>query len=106
MDWRLKALAFRMLELPGGGTAHYLLQRYVTRTWPRRPETLRSLAAIARRVTEDYGRHLGGTPASVLEIGAGRDLAVPLALRGLGVERVIASDILRLARLELVSHAA
>ena len=106
MDWRLKALAFRVLELPGGEQAHYFLQRHVTRTWPRPAATLVSLQNIARRVVEDYARHVGGTPSSVLEIGAGRDLAVPLALRRLGVAKVIASDVDRLARLDLIQHAA
>lgn len=106
MDWRLKSLAFRALDLPGGAHAHYFLQRHVTRNWPRRAKTLDALAGIARRVVEDYARHVGGTPASVLEVGAGRDLAVPLALRRLGVARVITCDVERLGRLELVRHAA
>ena len=106
MDWRLKAMAFRVLELPGGKHAHYFLQRHVTRTWPRPAAALVSLQNIARRVVEDYARHVGGTPSSVLEIGAGRDLAVPLALRRLGVAKVIASDVDRLARLDLIQHAA
>ena len=106
MDWRLKALAFRVLEIPGGDRIHYLLQRHVTRNWPRQTVTLDALAQIAKRVTEDYQRHAGGHPQAVLEIGAGRDLAVPLALRCLGVERVVASDVHRLAKLDLVSHAA
>ncbi|MGY4622011.1 hypothetical protein ACVWZ4_007238 [Bradyrhizobium sp. USDA 4472] len=106
MDWRLKALAFRVLDLPGGAHAHYFLQRHVTRNWPRRPQTLDALAGIARRIIEDYARHAGGTPATVIEVGAGRDLAVPLALRRLGVSEVIASDVERLARLDLVQHAA
>ena len=99
-------MAFRVLELPGGKHAHYLLQRHVTRTWPRPATTLLSLQSIARRVVEDYARHVGGTPSSVLEIGAGRDLAVPLALGRLGVEKVIATDVDRLARLDLIRHAA
>jgi len=106
MDWRLKALAFRVLDLPGGAHAHYFLQRYVTRNWPRRATTLDALAGIARRVTEGYARHVGGMPATALEIGAGRDLAVPLALRRLGVREVIASDVERLAKLDLMQHAA
>ena len=106
MDWRLKALAFRLLDLPGGTYAHYFLQRHVTRNWPRRATTLNALQNIARRVVEDYARHVGGTPSSVLEIGAGRDLAVPLALRKLGVAKVITSDVDRLARLDLIQHAA
>lgn len=106
MDWRLKALAFRALDLPGGAHAHYFLQRRVTKNWPRRASTLDSLAEIARRVLADYTRHIGGAPASVLEVGAGRDLAVPLALRRLGIGKVIASDVARLAKLDLIQHAA
>lgn len=106
MDWRLKALAFRALDLPGGAHAHYFLQRHVTKNWPRRASTLDSLLGIARRVTEDFARHTGGFPGTVLEIGAGRDLAVPLALRRLGVGKVIASDVTRLAKLDLIQHAA
>jgi hypothetical protein len=106
MDWRLKALAFRALDFPGGVHAHYFLQRHVTRNWPRPAATLDALAGIARRAVEDYAGHAGGIPASVLEIGAGRDLAVPLALRSLGVKTVIASDVARIARLDLIQHAA
>src|SRR2546430_5957459 len=106
MGGRLKAMPFRALELPGGKHAHYFLQRHVTRTWPRPAATLLSLQNISRRVVEDYARYVGGTPSSVLEIGAGRDLAVPLALRRLGVAKVVASDGDRLARLELFPHAA
>lgn len=106
MDWRLKALAFRALDLPGGAQAHYLLQRHITRNWPRPAKTLDALTGIARRVVEDYARHVGGSPKSVLEVGAGRDLAVPLALRRLGVAKVIACDVERLGRLDLVQHAA
>lgn len=106
MDWRLKALAFRVLEFPGGSHVHYFLQRYVTRNWPRRATTLDALAGIARRVVEDYARHRGGTPNSVLEVGAGRDLAVPLALRRLGVAKIVTCDVERLGRLDLIQHAA
>ncbi|MBR0958777.1 hypothetical protein JQ566_15640 [Bradyrhizobium japonicum] len=106
MYWRLKALAFRGLDLPGGAHVHYFLQRHVTKNWPRPAKTLDALAGIARRVVEDYARHVGGTPTSVLEVGAGRDLAVPLALRRLGVTQVISSDVERLGKLDLIQHAA
>ncbi len=106
MDWRLKALAFRALELPGGDQAHFFLQRRITKNWPRRAVTLDALAGIARQVTLDYAKYVGGTPASALEIGAGRDLAVPLALRKLGVGKVIAVDLGRLAKIDLIQHAA
>lgn len=106
MHWRLKAFAFRALDLPGGDLAHYLLQRHVTRNWPRKAKTLDGLAGIARRVAADYARHIGGTPETVLEVGAGRDLAVPLSLRRLGVREVYAYDVERLAKLDLIQHAA
>src|SRR5581483_5054154 len=44
--------------------------------------------------------------ATFLEIGAGRDLTVPLAMRLLGVGRVITTDIQRLAKLDLIQDAA
>src|SRR2546430_17086665 len=98
MGGRLKAMPFRALELPGGKHAHYFLQRHVTRTWPRPAATLLSLQNISRRVVEDYARYVGGTPSSVLEIGAGRDLAVPVALRRLRGANVEISDLHPLAR--------
>lgn len=106
MDWRLKALAFRLLDAPGGDQIHYLLQKHVTKNWPRRTITLDALAAAARRVIKDCQTHGHHSPQTVLEIGAGRDLAVPLALCQLGVKRVIASDVARLAKIDLIRHAA
>jgi hypothetical protein len=47
----------------------------------------------------------GIQPQSVLEIGAGRDLALPLALRCMGVPTVCAADVERLACLDLVRNA-
>jgi 2-polyprenyl-3-methyl-5-hydroxy-6-metoxy-1,4-benzoquinol methylase len=107
MHWKAKAAAFRALEWPGGAAVHYFLQRHVTRTWPRAKGTLDALWNIAGRVLEDCTNHATpALPTSVLEVGAGRDLAVPLALNRRGVTRVVASDVTRLARLDLVRHAA
>jgi 2-polyprenyl-3-methyl-5-hydroxy-6-metoxy-1,4-benzoquinol methylase len=106
MDFRLKALAFRALELPGGDSAHYFMQRHVTRTWPRPAKALDALTSKAQRFLREYAEHAGGTPDSVLEVGAGRDLAVPLALRRFGVSKVVSIDTSKLARLDLVRHAA
>src|SRR5438874_8564992 len=102
MEWRLKAAAFRLFDLPGGKHVHYFVQRHVTKNWPRRATTLESLRKIAGRIVEDYETYVGGMPGSVIEVGAGRDLAVPLALRVLGVGKVIASDVTRLAKLDLI----
>jgi hypothetical protein len=106
MDWRLKALAFRALDLPGGEHLHFWAQRYLLRSWPRPEKRLRSFPPRARGIIDDYVRHAGERPRAVLELGAGRDLALPLCLRDLGVETVIASDIERLAKLDLVRDAA
>lgn len=106
MDWRIKALAFRLLGAPGGTSAHYFLQRHVTKSWPRSQGILSELEMVGTGIIKDYQKFRGGMPNSVMEIGAGRDLAVPLSLRKLGVERVFASDITRLARLDLINSAA
>lgn len=106
MDWRLKALAFRALDFPGGDHLHFWLQRYVTGGWPRPDKRLSSFPPRAQRVVDDCVKYQGALPNSVLEIGAGRDLALPLSLRELGVSQVLASDVERLAKLDLVQHAA
>jgi hypothetical protein len=109
MNWKLKAKIFRALECtPFGSSLHYQLQRHVTREWPRRSDVLDALLTAARRVlaeTRGCGES-GLESAHFLEIGAGRDLAVAIALRLLGVGRVTCVDVSRLARLDLISHAA
>lgn len=102
MHWRTKAAIFRLLSaVPFGASAHFLLQRHVTKEWPRRPEVLDQLIVAARRLLS----HAPGA-STFIEVGAGRDLAVAIALRILGAERVTCLDIARLARLDLVQHAA
>lgn len=64
------------------------------------------MAGKAKEVLSEYHRQVGIVPESVLEVGAGRDLAVPLALRRLGVKDVTTVDVNRIARLDLVQHAA
>lgn len=57
------------------------------------------------RVVADYRGVKDALPGSVLEVGAGRDLAVPIALKALGVQKIIACDVERLAKLDLIRHA-
>jgi hypothetical protein len=106
MDWRLKATGFRLLDLPGGDRVHFWLQRYVTKAWPRPDKRLFSFPEKARDLIDDCVSHLGRRPETVMEIGSGRDLSMPLALRRAGVPRIISSDIRRLARIDLINHAA
>lgn len=108
MDWRYKALAFRVLSaIPFGEALHYQLQRRVTHSLPRNDESLAQRIEEARWIVEEFERNGGKRAgATFLELGAGRDLTVPLAMRFLGVERVITTDIQRLAKLDLIQDAA
>lgn len=109
MHWKAKATIFRMLSpLPFGNAALLQLQKHVTREVPRREVVLDELLVAAQRVLALYKTNAGSVPADAefVEIGAGRDLSVALALRLLGVPRVVCIDITRLARIELVQHAA
>lgn len=109
MDWRLKAAVFRLFEIiPLGEKIHFWAQRKITRTWPRPAEDVASLIAAAANNIADFNR-LSDTPlehATFFEIGAGRDLVLPIALRMLKVGRVVTTDIQRLANLELVNASA
>lgn len=103
MNWKLKARLFAALAaLPFGSALHYRLQRHLTKEWPRRERPLGQLLVAAQRIHEA----LDGRRDHLLEIGAGRDLAVAVALRLLGAGRITCIDVDRLARPELVAHAA
>lgn len=103
MHWKVKAAIFRLLTvMPFGTQAHFALQRHVTRQWPRPATQLDKLLAGARRVHQATGEHQG----TFLEIGAGRDLAVAIALRLMGSTHVTCVDVERLARLDLIAAAA
>lgn len=109
MDWRIKAAAFRVLgAVPFGADAHFWLQRHITRTWPRSASDLAALLGWARYLIGAFSA-IDPKPidqCAFAEIGAGRDLAVPVALRLLGVGRVYTVDINRIAQLDLVNHVA
>lgn len=109
MHWKLKAAVFKALDyVPGGDALHFQLQRHVTRNWPRRRDHLVTYIETARLVLRDFSRFSAIDPAGAgfVEIGAGRDLAAPLAMRFMGAGPVTTIDIARLARLDLVNHAA
>lgn len=107
MHWKTKARIFRLLSvLPLGLQVHYLLQRHVTREWPRRAAQLDKLLAAATRLFSDVDARLDVRHSHFVEIGAGRDMAVAVALRLMGVRHITCVDIDRLARLDLVGHAA
>ncbi len=103
MNWKFKAKLLAALSVaPFGAQLHYQIQRHVTREWPRRDAVLGLLLIAAKRVfaaTDTSHGHL-------LEIGAGGDLAVAVALRLMGVRQVTCVDVTHQARPELVAHAA
>ena len=109
MHWKTKAACFRLLgAIPFGGALHFWAQKNVTRTWPRPVEDINALVGVARKTVADFQR-LSAKPlqkATFLEIGAGRDLAVPITLKILGAGSVNTIDIERLAKLDLVNAAA
>jgi hypothetical protein len=109
MDWKSKARAYRILAaVPFGKDLHYLLQKYVTKEIPRRTEGLDQLIVASERLKREFELH-SGQPADLLhfmEIGAGRDLAVAVVLRMLGIGKVTCIDINRLAKTELIQYAA
>lgn len=109
MHWKLKAAAFQALDLvPFGEDLHFLMQRHLTRSWPRSTSAVTTLIDSAIETLRSFSTH-SDTPADkarFLEIGAGRDLAVPIALKLLGAEQVTTVDIRRLAKLELVNQSA
>ena len=107
MHWKTKSAAFGILsKMPFGGTLHHWLQRHVTHEWPRSDAVLDELIVAARDIIDAAGVQASINGTRFLEIGAGRDLAVALALRMMGVGGVTAIDIDRLAQLDLVNHSA
>lgn len=107
MHWKTKSAAFRILSaIPFGGAIHHLLQRHVTREWPRPTPVIDQLIVAARDILAAASVDGDLDKARFLEIGAGRDLAAALAMRMLGVGSVTTLDIDRLARIDLINHAA
>ena len=105
IDWRRKALAFRLFGvLPGGRSLYYLTQRYVTRTFPRDLSFHIDWAVEhARTFKEHYRGDLGS--ARLFEFGAGWDLFNNLVQWCYGVNRQLVVDIVRWARADQINHA-
>lgn len=107
MHWKTKSAAFRILSsVPFGGAMHHFLQRHVTHEWPRTEAVLDELIVAAHDILSAAAIEGRLGEARFLEIGAGRDVAVALALRMMGVGSVTTLDIERLARIDLINHSA
>lgn len=108
-SWRTKAFLQRVFSaIPGGVHLNWILQRYVTHSYPAGDAKLMLDAELARHHVETHRRY-GRVPlaeAHFYEFGAGWDLAMPLLLYALGVETQTVIDIRPLARQSLVFDLA
>lgn len=107
MKWLLKASGHKLLStLPASDGLHYLLQRRVARTLPSGNAGLRRKVARAARHVDAFVAHGPGRPLAdtvLYELGAGWDLAGPLACWCLGAERQVVVDVRPNLRVELLS---
>ena len=96
-DWRLKALAFRVLEhLPMQRTAYALLQRHVTRSYPREHSPTRETSASHQHHVRAFRERFGPLDAARLfEFGAGWDLYGNLVFWTLGINHQTVMDLSR-----------
>jgi len=105
VTWRQKAAIQRAVaSLPAriGGRLYYALQRTAGGLRHVDPEDrFRAALEMAQRLEAHGGSLVGGT---VLELGTGWRLNVPLALWLLGAQRVVTVDIHRYLRLALVQR--
>lgn len=105
MNWRCKALLQSALaHLPAGESAHFLLQKWVTRSQPPGRAEFVDSVEMARAHLDAFHRQTGRSlaDATFYEFGAGWGLTNPLAFYAFGVDRQIVVDIRRLARREVV----
>lgn len=98
MDFRLKCSAHKAFAvLPGGGWLLYLMQRYVTSSVPVSDAAFRSYQERAER-------HLAArSPNSILDIGSGWDLCMPILMGVASGAEVVASDVIKGMRSALVA---
>jgi hypothetical protein len=106
-DWRLKALAFRVLEhMPMQRTAYSLLQRYVTRSYPRALAPTRESSASQQHHVRTFRERFGRLDeARLFEFGAGWDLYGNLVFWCLGINRQTVMDLSRWVRPSFVDGA-
>ncbi len=106
-DWRLKALTFRVLEhVPMQRTAYSLLQRYVTRSYPRHLSPTQESSASQRHHVRAFRERFGPLgDARLFEFGAGWDLYGNLVFWTLGINRQTVMDLSRWVRPSFVNAA-
>ena len=107
MNWKVKGIGQSALSLvPGASRINYWGQRFLTRSHSDYGPVVDNRLEKARWFKQQFTQHgvveLGR--AQFYEFGAGWNLAGPLALYCLGVNRQITIDVARCAKLELVNR--
>lgn len=104
MNWQRKATIFRLLDAaPFGKDLHYLLQKHVTRSVPRRITDYPRYTQESMAQLEIFRTKIGPNHKLYFEFGAGWDLFHNLLLYCHGVERQLLVDLTEYMRPELVN---
>lgn len=108
MNWKVKGIGQSVLsQLPCAAKLNYWCQKHITKAHENYAELVANRVGKARWFAAQFEGY-GGTSmgqARFYEFGAGWNLAGPLALYCLGVNRQVVVDIVPCARLELVNAA-
>jgi hypothetical protein len=104
MNFKIKCLIQWIAScLPQSTKINRLLQIYVSRSLPISDSDLNSRIEIAEKHINSYLKKRGVLPASILDIGSGSDLSLPLLMK-LKISKVVASDVNRLANKYLIEN--
>lgn len=108
MHWKTKSSTFRIINyFPLSQDILYRLQRHITKEIPRKDYIFERLLIAAKKIKDEVDNtRETSSPAHYVEIGAGRDLALAIALRMLGVEKITCIDLFPLAKPYLIQKAA
>jgi len=104
MNFKLKsAVQWIMSVLPGSVRLNRSMQLYVTKSLPISEAELLARRSFAEKHISCYSKIVGRPPATILDLGSGSDLAIPVLMAGNG-RKVTASDVSRLAFEELIRN--
>jgi hypothetical protein len=94
MNWTIKASLFRIIDvLPFGASIHYLLQRHVTHSLPRRLVDYPRYLRESLDHWEILKQHVGAGDKLYFEFGAGWDLFHNMVLYCFGIQRQLIVDL-------------
>ncbi len=105
LNWKMKANIFNLLDrIPKGNEVYYLLQRYVTKSYPRRLAPTSKIASNILAHVQALAASGGDlSKARIFEFGAGWDLYSNLVLYCLGATDQWTIDVRRLVRTDAVN---